>query len=103
MGCEGLDAEDGRGKHPLYSLKLQPLTDLLQSGTQPSKGLHILRASVRDADGKKYVFFIDESESWKLALGLQRLRKGSQVRSMQNSQMAQSDVVRILNSVPPLA
>jgi hypothetical protein len=76
---------------------------MLQTGVQTSKHLHILRASVRDTDGKKYVFLIDESESWKLALGLQKLRKGSQVRSLQNSQMAPNEVMRVLNAVPPLA
>jgi hypothetical protein len=74
-----------------------------QTGIQTSKNLHILRASIRDTDGKKYVFLIDDSESWKLALGLQRLRKGSQVRSMQNSQMPPNEVARILNAIPPLA
>jgi hypothetical protein len=74
-----------------------------QTGVQTSKHLHILRASVRDTDGKKYLFLIDDSESWKLALGLQRLRKGSQVRSLQNSQMAPNEVARTLNAVPPLA
>lgn len=102
MGCESLDVEAGRGKHIIPNTSCNP-TDSVQTGTQPSKGLHILRASVRDADGKKYVFFIDESESWKLALGLQRLRKGSQVRSLQNSQMAANDVIRLLNAVPPLS
>jgi hypothetical protein len=62
-----------------------------------------LRASIRDTDGKRYVFLIDESESWKLAIGLQRLRKGSQVRSLQNSQMAPNEVARVLNAVPPIA
>jgi hypothetical protein len=67
-----------------------------------AKGLHIFRAHVRDADGKKYVFLIDDSESWKLTIGLQRLRKGSQVRSLQTSQMAPSEVTKILSSVPPV-
>jgi hypothetical protein len=62
-----------------------------------------LRASIRDTDGKRYVFLIDESESWKLAIGLQRLRKGSQVRSLQNSQMAPNEVARVLNAVPLIA
>lgn len=75
---------------------------IFQTGNQPTKNLHILRASIRDPDGKKYVFLIDESESWKLALGLQKLRKGSQVRSLSNSQMAANEVLRVLNSVPPL-
>jgi hypothetical protein len=38
-----------------------------------------------------------------LALGLQKLRKGSQVRSLQNSQMAPNEVMRVLNAVPPIA
>ncbi|KAI9891120.1 MAG: hypothetical protein M1814_003319 [Vezdaea aestivalis] len=46
------------------------------------KGLHVLRASIRDQDGKKYFFVLDDSEGWKVAVGLQRLRKGSQVRAL---------------------
>jgi hypothetical protein len=67
-----------------------------------AKGLHIFRAHVRDADGKKYVFLVDDSESWKLAIGLQRLRKGPLVRSLQNGAMAAGEVTRILSSVPPV-
>jgi len=37
--------------------------------------LHVLRASIRDQEGKKYVFVVPEEESWKVAIGLQRLRK----------------------------
>jgi len=73
---------------------------LFQTGQQISKHLYILRACVRDADGKKYVFLIDESESWKVAVGLQRLRKGSQVRSLGNGQMAPGEIARILNTIP---
>jgi hypothetical protein len=34
---------------------------------------------------------------------LERLRKGSQVRSMQTTQMGANEVARVLNSVPPIA
>ena len=44
--------------------------------------MHVLRASIRDQEGKKYVFVIDQSEGWKVAIGLQRLRRGSQVRAL---------------------
>lgn len=37
---------------------------------------------MRDTDGKKYVFVLPEEQSWKVDVGLQRLRKGSQVRAM---------------------
>ncbi|POS82828.1 hypothetical protein EPUL_006321, partial [Erysiphe pulchra] len=45
-------------------------------------GLHVLRASIRDQEGKKYVFIVGQEESWKIVLGLQRLRKGTQVRAL---------------------
>jgi hypothetical protein len=54
-------------------------------------GLHVLRASIRDQDGKRYVFIISEEESWKVSVGLQRLRKGSQVRALGVSGMSSSD------------
>lgn len=46
------------------------------------QGKHILRASIRDQEGKKYVFVLSQSEGWKVAVGLQKLRKGSQVRAL---------------------
>lgn len=45
-------------------------------------GLHVLRASIRDQEGKKYVFILQQSEGWKVAIGLQRLRRGTQVRAL---------------------
>jgi hypothetical protein len=62
-----------------------------QTGELKSARLHVLRASIRDQEGKKYVFIIDDSESWKVALGLQRLRKGSQVRALGVSGMSSAD------------
>ncbi|GAB0135262.1 hypothetical protein EsDP_00003607 [Epichloe bromicola] len=53
-----------------------------QTGTWKQKGLHILRATVRDQEGKRYMFVMSEQESWKLAFGLQRLRGGTQVRQL---------------------
>ncbi|EKV08265.1 hypothetical protein Pdw03_4474 [Penicillium digitatum] len=44
--------------------------------------LHVLRASVRDQEGKKYVFVLQDSEAWKVAIGLQRLRAGALVRAL---------------------
>ncbi|KAJ5468469.1 hypothetical protein N7475_006221 [Penicillium sp. IBT 31633x] len=47
-----------------------------------SRGLHVLRASVRDQEGKKYVFVLQDTEAWKVAIGLQRLRAGALVRAL---------------------
>ena len=53
-----------------------------QTGEWRNKRLHVLRATVRDQEGKRYLFVVDEQESWKLAVGLQRLRRGTQVRQL---------------------
>ena len=58
--------------------------------------MHILRASLRDGEGKRYVFILSESESWKVAVGLQRLRRGTQVRSLGVNGMAPGEVKKIL-------
>ena len=46
------------------------------------RSLHVVRASLRDQEGKKYVFVLQESEGWKVSLGLQRLRRGTQARAL---------------------
>ncbi|KAI1337841.1 hypothetical protein F5Y15DRAFT_145886 [Xylariaceae sp. FL0016] len=53
-----------------------------QSGEWKHRGLHVLRATIRDQEGKRYMFVLGEEEGWKVAVGLQRLRKGSQVRQL---------------------
>lgn len=66
-------------------------TNRSQTGDLKSAGLHVLRASIRDQNGKKYLFVIADEESWKIAIGLQRLRKGSQVRALGVSGMSAND------------
>lgn len=53
-----------------------------QSGEWKQRGLHVLRATIRDQEGKRYMFVLGEEEGWKVAAGLQRLRKGTQVRQL---------------------
>ncbi|KAM0279374.1 hypothetical protein ACHAQH_004639 [Verticillium albo-atrum] len=62
-----------------------------QAGEWKSKGLHVLRATVRDQEGKRYLFVLDEEEAWKLSVGLSRLRKGTQVRQLGVSGMTAAD------------
>ncbi|KAK0389014.1 hypothetical protein NLU13_2591 [Sarocladium strictum] len=62
-----------------------------QTGEWKTKGLHVLRATVRDQDGKRYLFVVEDAESWKLAVGLQRLRRGTQVRQLGVSGMSATD------------
>ncbi|KAI9793281.1 MAG: hypothetical protein M1835_007352 [Candelina submexicana] len=63
------------------------------------RGLHVLRASIRDAEGKKYVFVLDETEGWKVAVGLQRLRRGTQVRAMGVSGLGPNETRVVLDNL----
>ena len=63
------------------------------------KGLHVLRASIRDQDGKRYVFVLQQEEGWKVAVGLQRLRRGTQVRALGVSGMAANETKGILEGM----
>lgn len=52
------------------------------AGGEKGAGLHIVRATIRDQEGKRYVFVIGEEEGWKIAAGLAALRGSSQVRAL---------------------
>ncbi|KAI4227668.1 MAG: hypothetical protein L6R36_002220 [Xanthoria steineri] len=69
------------------------------SQTGESKGLHVLRANIRDQEGKRYVFVLQEEEGWKVAVGLQRLRRGTQVRALGVSGMAANEAKVILDGM----
>jgi hypothetical protein len=64
---------------------------------QAGLGVHVLRATTRDAENKKYTFVLDETEAWKVAVGLARLRKGSQVRALGMNGMKESEVRGLLS------
>jgi hypothetical protein len=70
-----------------------------QTGENKSAGLHVLRASIRDQEGRRYVFIITEEESWKVAVGLQRLRRGTQVRALGVSTMSTGDARTTLENL----
>jgi len=69
------------------------------NGDARAARLHVLRASIRDQEGKKYVFVISEEESWKVAFGLQKLRKGTQVRALGVSGMSATDAKSTLENL----
>ncbi|KAB5516955.1 hypothetical protein GE09DRAFT_574603 [Coniochaeta sp. 2T2.1] len=70
-----------------------------KTGDWKAKGLHLLRATVRDQEGKRYLFVLSEEESWKVAVGLQRLRRGTQVRALGVSGMTQLEVKNMLETL----
>ncbi|KAL4896608.1 hypothetical protein BDV59DRAFT_171058 [Aspergillus ambiguus] len=51
-------------------------------GFADPQSLHVLRATIRDQEGRRYVFVLQETEGWKVGIGLQRLRRGTQVRAL---------------------
>lgn len=70
-----------------------------QTGEWKSKGLHVLRATIRDQEAKRYLFIVEETEGWKLAVGLQRLRRGSMVRQLGVASMPPPEVRGILETL----
>lgn len=53
-----------------------------KTGEWSSKGLHIIRVQIRDQEGKRYLFVIDDQEAWKISKCLDMLRGSSQVRAL---------------------
>ncbi|KAH8692797.1 hypothetical protein BGW36DRAFT_301671 [Talaromyces proteolyticus] len=63
------------------------------------QSLHVVRASLRDQEGKKYVFVLDKTEAWKVTHGLQRLKRGSQVRSLNTVSLPVSEGRSLLGNL----
>ncbi|KAK5021551.1 hypothetical protein LTS07_010958 [Exophiala sideris] len=74
-------------------------TDQMSTQSCELNGMHVLRASIRDQEGKKYVFILSQSEGWKVAVGLQRLRRGSQVRALGVAGLPQNEARAILENL----
>ena len=70
-----------------------------QSGEWKARGLHLLRATVRDQAGKRYLFVIDETEHWKVGASLQRLRRGAQARQLGVCSMTASEAKNSLETL----
>ncbi|TKX24692.1 hypothetical protein C1H76_3302 [Elsinoe australis] len=61
--------------------------------------INIFRATMRDLEGKKYFFVLPADQGWKVDTGLQRLRKGSQARSLGLSTMNDKEAKSLLMSL----
>jgi hypothetical protein len=71
----------------------------MEDGGLKGTGLHIVRATARDAENKKYTFVLEETEAWKVAVGLQKLKKGSQVRQLSMNGMKEGEVKGLLGGL----
>lgn len=72
---------------------------LASPDAEENGGLHVLRASIRDQEGRRYVFVLQETEGWKVAVGLQRLRKGTQARALGVLGMAGNECRTLLGNL----
>ncbi|KAM7192034.1 proline-rich protein RiP-15 [Naviculisporaceae sp. PSN 640] len=70
-----------------------------QTGEWKAKGLHLLRVTMRDQEGKRHLFVVSEEESWKIARGLQQLRSGSQVRALNCAGFSGMEAKNILETL----
>ncbi|KAF2155051.1 hypothetical protein K461DRAFT_107096 [Myriangium duriaei CBS 260.36] len=61
--------------------------------------INIFRATLRDVDEKKYIFVLPTEQSWKVDVGLERLRKGSQVRAMGMNMIKEPEMKKILSTL----
>lgn len=67
--------------------------------TAEMRGLHVVRASIRDQEGKRYVFVLQDSEGWKVGPGIQRLRRGSQVRGLNVAGLPANECKALLSNL----
>lgn len=96
---EGLFIDDDVRRVPQREWDVKAWTlKLVEDGMTKTPGgaLHIFRATTRDAENKKYIFVLDETEGYKVAIGLGKLRKGSQVRSLGMNGLKETEVKGIL-------
>lgn len=63
------------------------------------KGLHIVRVTLRDQEGQRYLYVLDEEESWKLADRLKLIRGSSQVRSLGFAGLSSLEARSILDTL----
>jgi len=69
------------------------------SQTGKLDGLTVFRASLRDTDQKKYVFVLPSDQAWKVDMGLERLRKGSQARALGMNGIKDAEMKNILGGL----
>lgn len=99
---EGLFIDDDVREVPQREWDVKAWTlKVVEDGVTKAHGgaLHVLRATTRDTENKRYTFVLDETEAWKVAVGLQRLKAGSQVRALDLRGMKEAEVRRVLGGL----
>ncbi|CAD0098017.1 unnamed protein product [Aureobasidium mustum] len=95
---EGLFIDDDVRRVPQreWDIKAWSLKSIERGASKPH---YMLRATIRDTEGKCYVFVIPSDQEWKVDVGLARLRKGNLVRSMGMSSIKASEMRGLLSDL----
>lgn len=103
---EGLFIDDDVRKVPqrewdikAWSIKLVETGKIKSPTAASTGGLTVLRVTVRGTDNKRYVFVLPAEQAWKADLGLEKLRKGPQVRAMGMSGLKEGEMKALLTSL----
>ncbi|KAK8221423.1 hypothetical protein IWZ01DRAFT_523443 [Phyllosticta capitalensis] len=97
MTTEGLFIDDDKRNIAERDWDVKAWTlKLVETAELRDMGLYMLRASIRDGEGRRYVFVMSMEESWKVNLGLAKLKKGSQVRALAQTLWSQADAMKVL-------
>lgn len=103
---EGLFIDDDVRKVPqrewdikAWSIKLVETGKIKKSAAAGTGGLTVLRVTVRATENKRYVFVLPAEQAWKVDLGLEKLRKGPQVRAMGMSGLKESEMKGLLSNL----
>jgi hypothetical protein len=98
IGTEGLFIDDDVRRVPQreWDIKAWSLKGVERGTLNPH---YMLRATIRDTEGKYYIFVIPSDQEWKVDVGLARLRKGNLVRSMGMSTIKAPEMKGLLSDL----
>ncbi|KAG9991950.1 hypothetical protein KCU78_g19636, partial [Aureobasidium melanogenum] len=98
INTEGLFIDDDVRRVPQreWDVKAWSLKGIERGTFNPH---YILRATIRDTEGKYYIFVIPSDQEWKVDVGLARLRKGNLVRSMGMSSIKAPEMKGLLSDL----
>ena len=98
ISTEGLFIDDDVRRVPQreWDVKAWNLKGIERGNLNPH---YMLRATIRDTEGKHYIFVIPSDQEWKVDTGLGRLRKGNLVRSLGMSTIKAPEMKGLLSDL----
>jgi hypothetical protein len=98
IGTEGLFIDDDVRRVPQreWDIKAWSLKGIERGTLNPH---YMLRATIRDTEGRYYIFVIPSDQEWKVDVGLARLRKGNLVRSLGMSTIKAPEIKGLLGDL----